>query len=121
MASPSMANRTSSSSAIKTIAWPSCSFRWGDLVRVFGAIDRISSDDDLVSDNLLDQRSERLEVKPERHFERLVPIGRNRVEATRRRRIEWQLASRGVGNVWRAKLTLIATHARVGDEDPTRI
>src|SRR2546426_688262 len=72
MARPSMANKTSSSRAIRTMAWPSCSRRCGDLIAVLGAINRISSDDDPVSDNLLNQWSDWLEVEPESHLDRLV-------------------------------------------------
>src|SRR2546428_11990738 len=72
MARPSMANKTSSSRAIRTMAWPSCSRRCGDLIAVLGAINRISSDDDPVSDNLLHQWSDWLEAEPESHLDRLV-------------------------------------------------
>src|SRR6266567_8125229 len=114
MASPSMAKRTSSNSAIRTIAWPFWARRRWDLVRVFGAINRISSDDDLVADNLLDQRSERLEVEPERHLERLVAICGHRVVAAGRRRVQRQLAA------WSVRYA-VAVHAGIGDEDPTRV
>src|SRR5216683_1329908 len=72
MASPSMPNSTSISSAIRTIAWPCCSFRSGELVRVLGTVDRITGDDDPVANNLLNQWSQRLEVEPERYLDRLV-------------------------------------------------
>src|SRR5437899_10275127 len=115
MARPSMAKRTSISSAINTIAWPSCSFRRRALVRVLGAINRISSDDDLVSDNLLDQWSERLEVKPERHLDGLVSDrGSDRVAAGTRRGKRAKPATRTVGHA-------VACCAWVGDEDPTGV
>src|SRR5438477_3125818 len=113
MASPSMAKRTSISSAINTIAWPSCSFRRNDLVRVLGTIDRISSDDDLVSDYLLNQWRERLEVKPERHLDGLVADrGCDCVAAGTRRGQRAEAAARTVGHA-------VAGSAGVGDEDPT--
>src|SRR5438445_3356719 len=115
MASPSIANRTSRRRAIKTIAWPSCGFRRGALVRVLGAINRISSDDDLVSDNLLDQWSKRLEVKPERHLDGLVSDrGGNCVAAGTRRGQHAEPATRTVGHA-------VACGARVRNEDPTGV
>src|SRR5260370_41762046 len=70
-----MASRTSIRRASRTIAWTSCRRRWGDLLAVLGAINRISSDDDLVADNLLNQRSKGLRVKPERHLDRRIADG----------------------------------------------
>src|SRR5437879_11688552 len=70
-----MPNSTRISSAIKTIAWPSCRLRFGDLVRIFGTVNRICGDDDVVADNLLDDRSDRLERVPERHLDGLIAHG----------------------------------------------
>src|SRR5260370_35730901 len=78
-----MAKSTSSSRAIRTMAWPSCRRRDGDLIAVLSPINRISSDDDLVADNLLYQWSKRLKVEPQRYLERLVPIRPHRVIAPR--------------------------------------
>src|SRR5438093_11257339 len=81
MARPSMPNRTRIRSAIRTIAWPSCNLRCADLVRVLGTITGICRDDDVVADNLLDDRCDRLERVPERHLDGLVPRRRRRVVA----------------------------------------
>src|SRR5260370_32764353 len=78
-----MASRTSIRRASRTIAWTSCRRLWGDLVAVLGAINRISSDDDLVAANLLNQRSKGLKVNPERHLDRLVSHGRRDIGAPR--------------------------------------
>src|SRR5260370_32254560 len=109
-----MAKSTSSSRAIRTMAWPSCRRRDGDLIAVLSPINRISSDDDLVADNLLYQWSKRLKVEPQRYLERLVPIRRHRVVAARWRWVITQLAARSVRNA-------VAVRARVGDEDPTGV
>src|SRR2546428_12933751 len=111
MASPSMPNRTRISSAIRTIAWPSCKLRLRGLVRVFGTVDRICSDDDVVADDLLNDWSYRLEREPERHFDRLVAGGRGDpapAVADIRRRVGTQAAP---GAAWRGG----ARRARVGD------
>src|SRR2546430_9707679 len=88
------------SSAIKTIACPSCSFRCGDLVRVLSTVDRIRSDDDVVTDNLLDDRRDRLERVPEGDLDRLV-AGRGRHVVTAgadvRRRGGAESTTRAVG------------------------
>src|SRR5437867_12851724 len=117
MARPSMPNRTRISSAIRTIAWPSCSFRCGDLVRVLGTINGICGDDDVVADNLLDDRCDRLERVPEGHLDGLVP-GRGRhvvaAGADVGRRIGAEAATRTVGRA-------VARGARVRDEDPSGV
>src|SRR5690348_7811461 len=74
-ARPSIPNSTRINSAIRTIACPSCRFRRIDLVRVLSTVDRICGDDDVAADNLLDDRSDRLEGVPERHLDRLVADG----------------------------------------------
>src|SRR3989442_3653065 len=117
MASPSMPNRTRISSAIRTIAWPSCKLRLRGLVRVFGTVDRICSDDDVVADHLLNDWSYRLERVPQRHFDRLVAGGR------------WDQVAAGadvgprVGTeaATRALRREVARSARVGDEVPTSV
>src|SRR5260370_22655356 len=109
-----MAKSTSSSRAIRTMAWPCCRRRDGDLIAVLSQINRISSDDDVVADNLLYQWSKRLKVEPQRYLERLVPIRRHRVVAARWRWVIRQLAARSVRNA-------VAVRARVGDEDPTGV
>src|SRR2546425_13328330 len=117
MASPSMPNRTRISSAIRTIAWPSCKLRLRGLVRVFGTVDRICSDDDVVADDLLNDWSYRLERVPERHFDRLVAGGRcDQVAAGADigRRIGTQAATRSVRRE-------VARSARIGDEDPAGV
>src|SRR5260370_14978839 len=83
MASPSMANRTRISRAIRTMAWPCCSLCSGELVRILGTVDRITGDDDPAANNLLDQRSQRLEVEPERHLDGLVADSGLDAEAAR--------------------------------------
>src|SRR5207249_11584430 len=113
MARPSMPNRTRMSSAIRTIACPSCNLRCGDLVRVLGTVNRIRSDDDVAADNLLDDRGDRLERVPERDLDGLVAgCGRHVVAAGAevRRRAGVQSAA---GPVARAG----AGGAVVGDED----
>src|SRR5881392_2902003 len=117
MASPSMPNRTRISSAIRTIACASCNFRCGDLVRVFGTVNRIRSDDDVVADNLLDDRGDRLERVPEGDLDRLV-AGRGRHVVTAgadvRRRVGAESTTRAVGRA-------VAGGGGVGDEDPTGV
>src|SRR5438094_8690026 len=83
MARPSMPNRTRISSAIRTIACPSCNLRCGDLVRVFSTVNRIRSDDDVAADNLLDDRGDRLERVLEGDLDRLVAGRRRHVVAAR--------------------------------------
>src|SRR5450756_1103297 len=96
------------------MAWPSCALRCGDLVRVLGTVDGICGDDDPVAYNLLDDRSEWLEVEPQCHLERLIAIGRNRVVAAGWRRVEWQLTAWCIGDA-------VSSHAGVGDEDPAGV
>src|SRR2546428_2300191 len=111
-----MANNTRSSRAMRTMAWPSCSFRRRDLGRVLSAINRISSDDDLVADNLLDYWSQRLEVEPQRHLDGLVSNGGlDRVAARTGRRQRTQAAAGAVGCRRGG-----AARARVGGADPAR-
>src|SRR5437867_12083580 len=101
MACTSMPNRTRISSAIRTIACPSCNLRCGDLVRVFGTVNRIRSDDDVAADNLLDDRGDRLERVPERDLDGLVAGRRRHVVAARadvRRRTAAQSAPALVGH-----------------------
>src|SRR5258708_15991991 len=130
-ARPSMPNRTRISRAISTIAWPACAgpsrtrpvtaspsdcliLTSGDSVRVFGTVDRICGDDDVVTDNLLDDRRDRLERVPDRHLERLISVRGHRVIATRRRRVERQLAAGSVGRA-------VTGRGGIGDEDPTAV
>src|SRR5260370_34091360 len=108
-----MASRTSIRRASRTIAWTSCRRRWGDLVAVLGAINRISSDDDLVADNLLNQRSKGLKVKPERHLDRLVADGRG--DGVAPRPGSRQGAEAAARAVWGA----VTASGRVGDGNPT--
>src|SRR5256885_8058404 len=110
MARPSMPNRTRMSSAIRMIAWPPCKLRLRSLVGVLGTVDRICSDDDVVANCLLYERSDRLERVPERHFKRLVSVGGDRLVAARGRGIVWKLPARRVGRP-------VARGARVGDEN----
>src|SRR5438093_11921404 len=115
MARPSMPNRTRIRSAIRTIAWPSCNLRCGDLVRVLGTINGICRDDDVVADNLLDDRCDRLERVPERHLDGLVPRrGRHVVtaDADVGRRIRAEAATRAVRRA-------VACGAGISDEDPS--
>src|SRR5690349_23978181 len=94
-----MPNRTRISSAIKTIACPPWSVALRDLVRVLGSVNRICRDDDVVADNLLDDRCDRLERVPERHLDRLVSGRGHDVVAARagvRRRVAAQAPSRTV-------------------------
>src|SRR6266852_4655260 len=112
-----MAKRTSIRRAIRTIAWPSWSFRCRDLGRVLSTINRISSDDDLVADNLLDYWSKRLEVEPQRHLDGLVSNGGlDCVAARTGRRQRAQAAARAIGCRRR-----VAARARVRDEYPSGI
>src|SRR5260370_554869 len=130
-ARPSMPNRTRISRAISTIAWPACAgpsrtrpvtaspsdcliLTSGDSVRVFGTVDRICGDDDVVTDNLLDDRRDRLERVPDRHLERLISVRSHRVIATRRRRVERHLAAGSVGRA-------VTGRSGIGDEDPTGV
>src|SRR6266511_1906917 len=90
MASPSIPNSTRMSSAIRTIAWPSCKLRLRGLVAVLGTIDRICSDDDVGAHDLLNDWSYRLERVPDGHLDRLVADGRRDQVAARagvRRRV----------------------------------
>src|SRR5260370_19662245 len=115
-ARPSMPNRTRISRAISTIAWPACAgpsrtrpvtaspsdcliLTSGDSVRVFGTEDRICGDDDVVTDNLLDDRRDRLERGPVRHLRRLTAARGHRRIATRRAGVA---RHRGQGRAGRA-------------------
>src|SRR5260370_6946315 len=110
-----MASRTSIRRASRTIAWTSCRRRWGDLVAVLGAINRMRSDDDLVADNLLNQRSKGLKVKPERHLDRLVADGRRDGVAPRPgSRQDAESAARAVGDA-------VTGGGRGGGEKPTPV
>src|SRR6266581_4977325 len=110
-----MPNSTRMSSAIRTIAWPSCKFRLrAGLVRVLSTVDRICSDDDVVADCLLYQWGDRLERVPEGHLEGLVSVGGNRLVATGGRGIVWKLPARRIGRP-------VARGTRVGDENPARV
>src|SRR3989442_15150232 len=109
-----MANNTRSSRAMRTMAWPSCSFRCRDLGRVLSAINRISSDDDLVADNLLDYWSQRLEVEPQRHLDGLVSNGGRDHVAARTRRPQCAQAAPGALGCRRRGPAL----ARGGDGEP---
>src|SRR5712691_1908499 len=117
MARPSMPNSTRISRAIRTIACPPCSVALRALVRVFGSVNRICRDDDVVADNLLNDWSDGLERVPERYLDRLVAgRGRHVVAAGAEvgRRIGAKTAARTVGRS-------VARGARVGDEDPARV
>src|SRR6266480_4433895 len=107
-----MANSTRISKPIKTIAWPSCSFRWGDLVRVLSTVDRIRGDDDSVADNLLDQGSERLKVKPEGHLDRLIADRWGDGVAA------WTWRGKRAEAATRPVRRAVAGRAGIGDEDP---
>src|SRR2546428_13268510 len=82
MARPRMPNRTRMSSAIRTIAWPSCKLRLRGLIGVLGSVDRICCDDDVVADDLLDDWCDRLEREPEGHLYRPIAGGGRHVFAT---------------------------------------
>src|SRR5690348_12916962 len=117
MASPSMPNRTRISSAIRTMACPPWSVALRALVRVLGSVNRICRDDDVVADNLLDDRSDRLERVPERDLDRLVAgRGCHSVAAGAGvwRRVAAEAAPRSVGSA-------VSCLARIGDEDPPRV
>src|SRR5437879_9385378 len=117
MARPSMPNRTRMSSAIRTIAWPSCKLRLRGLIGVLGSVNRICSDDDVVADDLLDDWCDRLKRVPERHFDGLVAGGRRHVAAAGAevgRRVGAEAATRTVRSS-------VAGRARVRDEDPARV
>src|SRR5256885_16343935 len=112
-----MPNRTRMSRAIRTIAWPSCKLRLRGLVGVLGTVNRICSDDDVVANCLLYQRSNRLERVPEGDLDRLIAgRGGHQVAAGTqvRRRIGAQAAARAVRRD-------VARGARVRDEDPTGV
>src|SRR5690348_2761555 len=96
MARPSMPNRTRISSAIRTIAWPSCKER----LVVLGTIDRICRDDEVVSDNLLDERGHGLERVPDGHFQWFVSVSGDRVQTSRRRRVVRKLTAWRIRNLW---------------------
>src|SRR5207249_11942864 len=98
MARPSMPNRTRISSAIRTIAWPSCKLRLRGLVGVLGSINRICSDDDVVANDLLDDWSDGLERVPKGHLERLVSIGRHCIVAAGGRGVVGKLPARCLGD-----------------------
>src|SRR6266851_3419132 len=109
MARPSMPNSTRISRAIRTIACPPCSVALRALVRVFGSVNRICRDDDVVADNLLNDWSDGLERVPEGHLDRLVAgRGRHVVAAGA------ETAARTVGRS-------VAGIAGVGDEDPAGV
>src|SRR6266536_785580 len=100
MASPSIPNSTRMSSAIRTIAWPSCKLRLRGLVAVLGTIDRICSDDDVGAHDLLNDWSYRLERVPDGHLDRLVADGRRDQVSARagvRRRVAAEAAAGAVG------------------------
>src|SRR5690348_11704012 len=102
MASPSMPNRTRISSAIRTIAWPSCALWRLDLVRVLGTVNRICGDDDVVADNLLNDWGDRLEGVPERHLDRLIAY-RGRDVVASGAEVRWRIrAQAAAGPVGRA-------------------
>src|SRR2546423_2833585 len=106
-----MPNSTRISSAIRTIAWPDCL----ELIRIFGTVNRIRSDDDVVADNLLDDRRDRLECVPDGDLDGLIADrGLNRVAAGSGGGIRAQTSSRAVR-------VSIARGAGVGNEDPTRV
>src|SRR5256886_4997552 len=112
-----MPNRTRMSSAIRTIAWPSCKLRLRGLIGVLGSVDRICSDDDVVADDLLDDWCDRLERVPEGHLDRLIAGGGRHVVASGAevgRRVRAQAATRTVRGP-------VARGAWVGDEDPARV
>src|SRR5438034_352695 len=137
MASPSIANSTRIRRAISTMAWPSCkrlsavfmrslppakerkfaprARRAARLVRVFGTVNRICNDDDLVANYLLDQWSDGLEVEPERHLDGLIADrGRDGVAAWARRGQRAEASARSVGRA-------VSRGARVGDEYPSGV
>src|SRR3989475_11887709 len=94
-----MPNRTRMSSAIRTIAWPSCKLRLRGLIGVLGSVNRICSDDDVVADDLLDDWCDRLERVPEGHLDGLIAgggrhVGTSGAEVGRRARA--QAATRSV-------------------------
>src|SRR2546427_12777750 len=112
-----MPNRTRMSSAIRTIAWPSCKLRLRGLIGVLGSVDRICSDDDVVANDLLDDWCDRLERVPERDLDRLVARGRCHVVAAGaqvRRRVRAEAAARPV-------VGPVARSAGVRDEDPASV
>src|SRR5438270_2202264 len=116
MARPSMPNSTRISSAIRTIACPCCKLRAG-LVRVFGTVNRICSDDDVVANDLLDDWSDRLERVPERDLDGLVSCRRRHVVAAGAkvgRRIGAPAAP------WAVRRPVPGS-ARIGDEYPARV
>src|ERR1700674_1425672 len=113
MARPSIPKSTRMSSAIRTIAWPSCRLCCGDLTRVLGTVDRICGDDDSVADNLLDDRSQGLEVVPEGHLERLI-VERRDGNVTAHRGGRSPFARGSIRDT-------VAGRAGVRDENPTGV
>src|ERR1700757_3732263 len=118
MARPSMPKRTRISRAIRTIAWPSCRER---LLVVLGTINRICRDDEVVSDNLPNDRSHGLKRVPDGHLQWLVSVGGDRVQASRRRRVVGKLTAWRIRNRWRSQRPLVTARARIGDEDPAGV
>src|SRR5712692_8491206 len=121
-----MAKSTRISNPTKTIAWPSCRRRCRDLVAVLGTVNRISSNDDSVADNLLDYWRERLKIIPERHFYRLIANRGLDVEATwtgcRKSAEPAAGAVRNYRGLSRNIETIpVACRAGVGDEDPAGV
>src|SRR4029077_13937205 len=118
MARPSMPKSTRISRAIRTIAWPSCRERF---LVVLGTIDRICRDDEVVSDNLLDDRSHGLKRVPDGYFQWLVSVGGHCVQTSSRSRVVRKLAAWRIRNRWRTRRSLVAARAWIGDEDPTGV
>src|SRR5690348_8489735 len=110
-----MPNSTRINSAIKTIACPCCRFLWRGLVGVFGTVNRICRDDDVVADYLLNDGCDRLERVPERHLDRLVADRGDLVQTSGTRS---RIAAASAPRVVRISS---ATVARVRDEKPPRV
>src|SRR5690242_4641362 len=117
MARPSMPNRTRISSAIRTIACPS----WRERLVVLGTIDRICRDDEVVSDNLLDERGHGLERVPDGHLQWFVSVGGHRVETSGGRGVVGKLTARRIWNLRRPHRALVSSGAGIGDEDPAGV
>src|SRR5207249_9869587 len=111
-----MPNNTRISSAIRTIACPCCKLRVG-LVGVFGTVNRICSDDDVVANDLLDDWSDRLERVPERDLDGLV-AGRGRHVVAAGAQVGRRIGTPAAP--WAVRRP-VAGRARIGDEYPARV
>src|SRR5713101_1811259 len=85
------------------------------LVAVLSAVHRVGGDDDFVSDCLLDDRRQRLEVEPEGDLDRLVADGGRDGVAARARR------GQGAQSATRPVRCAVAGRARIRYEDPARV